>query len=57
MTMIFEEGAKVKFDERKYVSNHLRLLRDVYGDSVEDPNVLTQNTMSILTRMRVAGVA
>jgi hypothetical protein len=33
--MIFEDGPKVKFDSAKYVKNHLPLLRDVYGDSVE----------------------
>ena len=33
--MIFEDGANVKFDTKKYVRNHLPLLREVYGDSVE----------------------
>jgi hypothetical protein len=35
LTMIFEDGPEVKFDAAKYVKNHLPLLRDVYGDSVE----------------------
>jgi hypothetical protein len=35
MSMIFENGKDVKFDTKKYVKNHLPLLRDVYGDSVE----------------------
>jgi hypothetical protein len=35
LTMIFEDGPKVKFDAAKYVRNHLPLLRDVYGDSIE----------------------
>ncbi len=35
LSMIFENGKDVKFDAKKYVKNHLPLLRDVYGDSVE----------------------
>ncbi len=35
LSMVFEDGAKVKFDTEKYVKNHLPLLREVYGDSVE----------------------
>jgi hypothetical protein len=35
MSMVFEDGAKVKFDTEKYVGNHLPLLRELYGDSVE----------------------
>jgi hypothetical protein len=35
LSMIFDDGTKVKFDTEKYVNNHLPLLRDVYGDSVE----------------------
>lgn len=35
LSMIFDDGTKVKFDTEKYVTNHLPLLRDVYGDSVE----------------------
>lgn len=35
LSMIFENGAKAKFDSGKYVKKHLPLLREVYGDSVE----------------------
>jgi hypothetical protein len=35
LSMIFENGKDVKFDAKKYVKNHLPLVRDVYGDSVE----------------------
>jgi hypothetical protein len=35
LSMIFEDGPKSKFDTDKYLKNHLPLLRDVYGDSVE----------------------
>jgi hypothetical protein len=35
LSMVFEDGSKVKFDTDKYVTNHLPLLREVYGDSVE----------------------
>jgi hypothetical protein len=35
LSMVFEDGAKVKFDTENYVKNHLPLLREVYGDSVE----------------------
>jgi hypothetical protein len=35
LSMIFEDGPKSKFDTHKYLRDHLPLLRDVYGDSVE----------------------
>lgn len=35
LSMVFEDGGKVKFDTEKYLKNHLPLLREVYGDSVE----------------------
>jgi hypothetical protein len=35
LSMIFEEGPKSTFDTAKYLKNHLPLLQDVYGDSVE----------------------
>lgn len=35
LSMVFEDGNKVKFDTENYVKNHLPLLREVYGDSVE----------------------
>jgi hypothetical protein len=35
LSMIFEDGPKSKFDTDKYLKNHLPLLQDVYGDSVE----------------------
>jgi hypothetical protein len=35
LSMVFEDGTKVKFDTETYVNNHLPLLREVYGDSVE----------------------
>ena len=40
LSMVFEDGSKVKFDTEKYVKNHLPLLREVYGDSVERIEVL-----------------
>lgn len=35
LSMVFEDGSKVKFDAANYLKNHLPLLREVYGDSVE----------------------
>lgn len=35
LSMLFENGAKAKFDKGRYVTRHLPLLREVYGDSVE----------------------
>jgi hypothetical protein len=35
LSMIFDDGTKVTFDTEKYVSKHLPLLREVYGDSIE----------------------
>lgn len=35
MTMLFENGARAKFDTDKYVKRHLPMLRELYGDSVE----------------------
>ncbi len=35
LSMVFEDGIKVKFDADNYVKSHLRLLHEVYGDSVE----------------------
>jgi hypothetical protein len=40
LSMVFEDGSKVKFDTERYVKNHLPLLREVYGDSVERIEVL-----------------
>lgn len=40
LSMVFEDGGKSKFDTDKYVKNHLPLLREVYGDSVERIEVL-----------------
>lgn len=34
LSMVFDDGNKVKFDTANYVKNHLPLLREVYGDSV-----------------------
>lgn len=34
LNMIFPSVAKAKIDEKKYVKNHMALLRRVYGDSV-----------------------
>lgn len=35
LSMIFEDGPKSTFDTAKYLKNHLPLLQEVYGDSVE----------------------
>lgn len=35
LNMIFPNAAKAKIDQKKYVKNHMPLLRKVYGDSVE----------------------
>jgi hypothetical protein len=35
MSMLFEDDTKLKFDSDYYVKNHLPLLREVYGESVE----------------------
>lgn len=40
LSMVFDDGSKVKFDTGKYVKEHLPLLREVYGDSVERIEVL-----------------
>jgi len=35
LNMIFPNAAKAKIDEKKYVKNHMPLLRKAYGDSVD----------------------
>jgi hypothetical protein len=35
MTMLFEQNPRAEFDHEKYAANHMPLLREVYGDSVE----------------------
>ncbi|MEO6078207.1 MAG: hypothetical protein ABIQ86_00280 [Steroidobacteraceae bacterium] len=51
LTMIFEDGPKVKFDAAKYVQNHLPLLREVYGDSVERIEMRTAPEIDAGTRI------
>jgi hypothetical protein len=47
LSMLFENAAKAKFETEKYVKNHLPLLREVYGDSVERIEVRTSNGSSM----------
>ena len=35
LSMVFMAGRKAKFESRKYISDHMPLLRRIYGDSVE----------------------
>ncbi len=35
LSMLFEDGPKSTFDTDKYLRNHLPLLQEVYGDSIE----------------------
>jgi hypothetical protein len=51
LTMIFEDGPKVKFDSGKYVKNHLPLLREVYGDTVERIELRTAPEIDATTRL------
>jgi hypothetical protein len=47
LTMLFESGAKAKFESDKYVKRHLPLLKEVYGDSVGRIEVRTANAATM----------
>lgn len=47
LTMLFESGAKSRFESDKYVKRHLPLLKEVYGDSVERIEVRTANASTM----------